>query len=461
MGTVSAAGLGKFYKRYPSRWSRLAEWLDPEDAPRHEKHWVLHDVSFDVRPGESIGIVGENGAGKSTLLKIITGTTQPSVGSVEVSGRLAALLELGMGFHPEFTGRQNAYIAGQLLGYSNEEIAARMSEIEAFAEIGDYLDQPTRTYSSGMQVRLAFSVATAIRPDILIVDEALSVGDIFFQQKCYERIRQFREEGTTLLFVTHSLATVYSLCDRAFLLDHGALVRDADPKSVIDLYQKKELERLNELGKAASATAANTSRLVEVVQTEVELSDGGIVESPEAAVGANTSLESTSDDLATGLAVIDDVEILCGGIPVSAVISDTEITIAIKMTARTDLDDPHAGFQIRNARGEPVFMTNTHCMAVRIGPLSNGQSAEVSFSMKLSLAAGEYTITAGVANGGQGEGMLSQALVRRHASAVISVAANRLDILWSGVCNLHPSVSIVRLPTGSSLSNQLDARRAG
>src|SRR5690606_8406318 len=172
MGTITVSNLGKAYKIYPTRWSRLREWIDPLSRPRHLLKWVLSDLSFIVRPGEAVGIIGVNGAGKSTLLKMITGTTQPTTGSVKISGRVAALLELGMGFHPDFTGRQNAYMAGQLLGYSVEEIAHLMPEIEAFAEIGDYIDQPVRVYSSGMQMRLAFSVATARRPDVLIVDEA-------------------------------------------------------------------------------------------------------------------------------------------------------------------------------------------------------------------------------------------------------------------------------------------------
>ena len=198
MGTIDVSGLGKAYKQYPSRWSRLAEWIIPASRPRHVDHWVLRDISFRVHPGEAVGIVGINGAGKSTLLKMITGTTQPTEGRVSVTGRVAALLELGMGFHPAFTGRQNAIMAGQLLGYTMEDLARLMPDIEAFAEIGDYIDQPVRVYSSGMMVRLAFSVATAQRPDILIVDEALSVGDTYFQHKSFDRIRSYSREGTTL-----------------------------------------------------------------------------------------------------------------------------------------------------------------------------------------------------------------------------------------------------------------------
>lgn len=183
MGHIRVSGLAKAYKQYPNRWSRLLEWLLPFSRPRHHLHWILQDVDFEIQPGEAVGIVGVNGAGKSTLLKMITGTTQPTRGQIELQGRVAALLELGMGFHPDFTGRQNAFMAGQLLGMQVEEIEALMPQIESFAEIGEAIDQPVRTYSSGMQMRLAFSVATARRPDILIVDEALSVGDAYFQHK--------------------------------------------------------------------------------------------------------------------------------------------------------------------------------------------------------------------------------------------------------------------------------------
>jgi lipopolysaccharide transport system ATP-binding protein len=196
----------------------------------------LQDINFTVQSGEAVGIIGINGAGKSTLLKMITGTTQPTTGSIQMSGRVAALLELGMGFHPDFTGRQNAYMAGQLLGYSIEDITRLMPDIEAFAEIGEYIDQPVRVYSSGMQMRLAFSVATAIRPDILIVDEALSVGDAYFQHKSFDRIREFNKQGTTLLIVSHDKQAIQSVCDRGILLSAGRLEMEGEPEAVMDYY---------------------------------------------------------------------------------------------------------------------------------------------------------------------------------------------------------------------------------
>lgn len=236
MGTIKVSGLGKAYRQYASRWQRLAEWVVPFSRPRHQLKWVLRDVSFALEPGHAVGIIGINGAGKSTLLKLITGTTQPTTGSVSVSGRVAALLELGMGFHPDFTGRQNAYMAGQLIGLRADEISGLMPEIEAFAEIGDYLDMPVRVYSSGMQMRLAFSIATCKRPDVLIVDEALSVGDAYFQHKSFDRIRTFREQGTTLLIVSHDKAAIQSICDRAILLNRGKVALEGDPEAVMDYY---------------------------------------------------------------------------------------------------------------------------------------------------------------------------------------------------------------------------------
>lgn len=243
MGHIRVTGLGKAYKQYPNRWARLAEWLIPFSPIRHQQHWVVQDVEFEIAPGEAVGIVGANGAGKSTLLKMITGTTQPTRGKIELQGRVAALLELGMGFHPDFTGRQNAIMAGQLLGMQLEEIQALMPDIERFAEIGEAIDHPVRTYSSGMQMRLAFSVATARRPDILIVDEALSVGDAYFQHKSFERIRSFRKSGTTLLIVSHDRFAIQSICDSAILLKDGRVAMRDKPEPVLDYYNALMAER--------------------------------------------------------------------------------------------------------------------------------------------------------------------------------------------------------------------------
>lgn len=236
--------LGKAYRDWGGEWRRVASWFSPALKPAAE-HWVLRDITFSVGPGETVGIIGQNGAGKSTLLKLITGTTHPTEGAVQRSGSVAAILELGMGFNPDLSGRQNALHSAGLMGYSHAEITRAMPAIEDFAEIGDYFDQPTRTYSSGMQMRVAFSVATAFRPDLLIVDEALSVGDSYFQHKSFERIRQFRADGVAILFVSHGMGDVRTLCDRVILLDQGRLLTDGAPDQVVDYYNAMIAEKEN------------------------------------------------------------------------------------------------------------------------------------------------------------------------------------------------------------------------
>lgn len=247
-GEMRVEGLGKAYRVWQSEWMRAASWFGLPVRPR-EEHWVLRDVSFAIAPGEAVGVIGQNGAGKSTLLKLITGTAQPTEGRVTRTGRVAAILELGMGFNSDLTGRQNAFHSAGLMGYSQEQIEQAMPEIEAFAEIGEYFDEPVRTYSSGMQVRVAFAVATAFTPDLLIVDEALSVGDSYFQHKSFDRMRRFREEGTSIMLVSHSLADVKSLCDRAILLERGRVLKDGRPDEVVDYYNaliaRKENEKLS------------------------------------------------------------------------------------------------------------------------------------------------------------------------------------------------------------------------
>jgi len=256
---LTLRNLGKSYKQYPSKFSRLIEWVFPFLGIRHTKKWVIRNISFDIKKGETIGIVGVNGAGKSTLLKIITGTTQPSEGEVVCNGRIAALLELGMGFHPDFTGRQNVYMAGQLLGLNTDTISALMNEILSFADIGEYVDMPTRVYSSGMQVRLAFSIATAVRPDILIVDEALSVGDVAFQAKCFRRINDFKEHGTTILFVTHALDDIVKHCHRAILLDAGSIAMSGEPRAVVNEFRDRMFGKSKKIESSSSTNITTTA----------------------------------------------------------------------------------------------------------------------------------------------------------------------------------------------------------
>ncbi len=244
MTVLSVRNIGKAFRTYSSEWQRFARWFGLPAKPA-EEHWVLRYLSFDVWPGEAIGIVGQNGAGKSTLLKIITGTLQPTEGHLQLNGRIAAILELGMGFNSELTGRQNVRHAAGLMGFSSEQIESALPAIEAFAEIGEYFDEPMRTYSTGMHVRVAFSVATAWRPEILIVDEVLSVGDAYFQHKSFNRIREFQEQGTTLFIVSHDRSAIQTLCNRAILLEKGVVIKDGKPEEVFDFYNALIAEREN------------------------------------------------------------------------------------------------------------------------------------------------------------------------------------------------------------------------
>jgi lipopolysaccharide transport system ATP-binding protein len=361
MGAIVVTSLGKAYKQYPTRWSRLAEWMLP-GRPRHKLKWVLRDVSFSVKPGEAVGLIGINGAGKSTLLKLITGTTQPTTGSVFMEGRVAALLELGMGFHPDFTGRQNVYMAGQLLGMTVEEIAALMPEIEAFAEIGDYMDQPVRVYSSGMQMRVAFSVATARRPDILIVDEALSVGDAYFQHKSFDRIRRYRQQGTTLLLVSHDKQAIQSVCDRALLLDGGRLTKEGAPEEIMDYYNALIAEREN-------AT-------VRLQATET---------------GKVRTVSGTGEATVADIALLDEqgerVEVVDVGAPVT-----------LQVTVKTSAAIPRMvlGYMIKDRLGQPMYGTNTHLKELPLDDVAAGEEVVYRFAFPMNLGPGSYSVATAI-----------------------------------------------------------------
>jgi lipopolysaccharide transport system ATP-binding protein len=365
MGAITVTNLGKAYKQFPTRWSRLVEWMDPRRKLHHTLHWVLRDVSFSVRSGEALGIIGINGAGKSTLLKMIVGTTQPTIGSVTLDGRVAALLELGMGFHPDFTGRQNVMMAGQLLGFSVEELVALMPEIEAFAEIGEYIDQPVRVYSSGMQVRLAFSVATARRPDILIVDEALSVGDTYFQHKSFDRIREFRKQGTTLLIVAHDKAAIQAICDRAILLNAGRLEMEGQPEAVMDYYNAMLADRKNHAVKQ-------------------ETLDDGTVQTVSG----------------TGEAVIDEVELLDeAGQPVEVVGVGQPVALRVKVRCERPIPELVVGYMIKDRLGQTVFGTNTYHLKQLLVDLAAGQTVDLSFEFVANIGVGSYSVAVALHTG--------------------------------------------------------------
>jgi len=364
MGMITVNNLGKAYKQYPTRWGRLAEWILPFAKPRHTLKWVMQGVSFTIIQGEAVGIIGINGAGKSTLLKMITGTTQPTTGSVSITGRVSAMLELGMGFHPDFTGRQNAFMTGQLLGMSVEEITNLMPEIEAFAEVGDYMDQPVRVYSSGMQMRVAFSVATARRPDVLIVDEALSVGDAYFQHKSFDRIREFRKQGTTLLLVSHDKGAIQSICDRAILLDAGKLAMQGEPEGVMDFYNAMLADHQNQTIKQ-------------------EVTDNGKVQ----------TISGTGEATVTAITLVDE-----NGRVIEVVDVGQIVRLRIEVQAHVAIKRLILGYGIKDRLGQVIYGTNTDLKRQPLLNVEVGERYLFNIAFPVNLGPGTYSIQTSLAS---------------------------------------------------------------
>jgi lipopolysaccharide transport system ATP-binding protein len=323
-----------------------------------EESWVLRHVSFDIRPGEAVGIIGQNGAGKSTLLKTITGTLAPSEGSVHIDGHIGAILELGMGFNMELTGRQNARTAAGLMGHSAKDIDAAMPEIEEFAEIGDYFDEPMRSYSSGMTMRVGFSVATVFKPEILIVDEALAVGDAYFIHKCFDRIRQFREEGMTLLLVSHDRSSIQSLCDRAILLEQGSVIKEGTPEEVFDFYNATLADKEHatvkvDRGRGGKARTRSGTREATIKRTALLNRHGQETEYVQ--VGESVTLRAT-------------VEV------------------------HKDLDSLVLGYGIKDRLGQTMYGTNTWHTGQTISNPKAGDFYEFSIAFPANLGVGSYSI---------------------------------------------------------------------
>ena len=356
--TVSA--VSKRYAAYKSNLHRFASWFGANVTPVSE-YWANRDISFDVKTGEALALIGQNGAGKSTLLKMITGTVRPTQGQITVSGHISAILELGLGFNPEFTGRQNIFHAGGLMGLSQEELSNLMPSIEAFAEIGAFFDQPIRVYSSGMQARLAFALATARRPDVLIVDEVLSVGDSYFQHKSFDKIRQFKDQGTSIILVTHSLGDVRALCDRVILLDKGRVLKDGLPDEVVDFYNAMIAEREN----------ANST-----------------VEQHRNSKGWVLTRSGTFEATVTNAALLDD---LGNMIDTVAVGQTAQIQVDIKANSR--LEKLVVGMMLRDRTGNTVWGTNTWHTQQALSDVSAGDVIRISRTFTCILGPGSYALT--------------------------------------------------------------------
>lgn len=358
---LAVSDLGKSYATYPSELYRFARWLGFSVKPVSE-FWAVREVSFSLGAGEALALIGQNGAGKSSLLKLVTGVLRPTTGAVAVNGRVSAILELGLGFNPEFTGRENVRQSGGLLGYSSDEIEALMPAIEDFAELGEFFDKPLRLYSSGMQARLAFSLATASRPELLIVDEVLSVGDSYFQHKSFARIREYKEQGTAILFVTHSLSDVRALCDRAILLEGGRVKKDGHPDEVVDYYNALVAAKENE---KLSVEQRRNSR------------------------GWLHTRSGTGEAVVTSAALRDAVS----GHDVATATVGQELRFIVSAEIRQALPVLVCGVMIRDRLGHVVWGTNTWHTAQQMRDVPAGSTIEFAISFGCTLGPGSYSLS--------------------------------------------------------------------
>ncbi len=372
---IDVRDVKKIYKLYDKPSDRMKEAFGLNKKNKAKLHYALNGVNMQIRQGETVGIIGTNGSGKSTILKIITGVLNPTEGEVRVNGRISALLELGAGFNMEYNGIENVYLNGTMMGFSEKEIDAKLPEILEFADIGDYVTQPVKTYSSGMFVRLAFAVAINIEPEILIVDEALSVGDVFFQAKCYHKFEEFKKMGKTIVFVSHDLSSISKYCDRVFLLNKGNLLGEGSPKEMIDAY-KRVLVGQYEVPDQESQEAARES-------------------APEASQGEsqNPHLLEYGDKKAQieEFYLTDD-----RNVRTTAVVKGTEFTIHMKVRINEHIPAPIFAFSMKNIMGTEITGTNTMIEKAYLESVEPGQVKDVTFTQKMSLQGGEYLLSLGV-----------------------------------------------------------------
>ncbi len=438
---ITVSHIEKIYKLYDRRSDRLREALLPVGKKRHKDHYALKDVSFDVGTGECVGIIGTNGSGKSTILKIITGVLTPTAGTVEINGRISALLELGAGFNPEYNGIENIYLNGMMIGFSREEIDKKLDSILEFADIGEYVYQPVKTYSSGMFVRLAFALSINIDPEILIVDEALSVGDVFFQAKCYHKFEEFKEQGKTILFVSHDMSSISKYCDRVVLLDKGIKLAEGSSKKVIDIYKqvlvgqyKADDSVMEDTVKNAGDNAVGTEGSVETkkdngsrsvsedpsagsqsdtqidssvgaAESDKSISDVNGAESSDSESSKNDSsvktgpsnLEKDTLEYGSGKATITDVYLTDeNDRKVNAVVKETYYTIHMNVSFSQDCPAPIFAFTIKDVKGTDITGTNTMYEKAFLSSVKAGEKKTITFRQKMMLQGGNYLVSFGV-----------------------------------------------------------------
>ena len=397
--------VSKLYKLYDKPTDRLKESLGLSKQKKYKEHYALRNVSFDVKKGECVGIIGTNGAGKSTILKIITGVLNQTAGEVQINGRISALLELGAGFNMEYTGIENVYLNGTMIGFTREEIDAKMDEILEFADIGDFVNQPVKTYSSGMFVRLAFAVAINIDPEILIVDEALSVGDVFFQLKCFKKFEEFKKNGKTILFVSHDLSSIEKYCDKAILLDHGKNIAEGIPIDIINKYKKimtgmtaeeveeqekrkKELQDSFEEEGNDSQEDKNEEIISDVRSEEEQIENGG--KPWKDSFTLNPNLDEYGDMKAklVDVGVFDEF-----GNLTTSIVKGTRFTLRSKIEFMDDVVDPIFTYTLKTVKGQDITGTNTMYEKQGVELAQKGDVYIASFNQEMNLQGGEYLLS--------------------------------------------------------------------
>ena len=417
---ISVQDVTKIYRLYDKPIDRLLEAMSITKKTYHKKFFALDKISFEIEKGTTVGIIGTNGSGKSTILKIITGVLNPSSGSVEVDGNISALLELGAGFNMDYTGIENIYMNGTMMGFSREEMEKKLPEILEFADIGDFVHQPVKTYSSGMFVRLAFALAINVEPEILIVDEALSVGDVFFQAKCYKKMEEIRQKGTTILMVTHDMGSVIKYCDKVILLNRGSFVAEGKAGEIVDLYKKIlanrfEIEEEVEEDKLpVEAKVANTDKLM------------------KESLSINPSVTEYGD----GRAKIYDLGLIDSKGEISnLLIKGEELTIKERIRFFADIKQPIFTYTIKDKKGTELSGTNTMFELTDIEEVHAGDSYDVEFRQKMNLQGGEYLISMSCTGFENGQHVVYH---RLYDVASITVISNKNTV---GIYDMESRVS--------------------
>lgn len=423
---IEVNSVTKVYKLYEKPIDRLKESLNPFHKEYHKKFYALDRISFQVEKGETVGIIGTNGSGKSTILKIITGVLSPTTGEVNVIGTISALLELGAGFNMDYTGIENIYMNGTMMGFSKSDMDQKLQEILDFADIGDFVYQPVKTYSSGMFVRLAFALAINVEPEILIVDEALSVGDVFFQSKCYQRMEEIRKKGTTILMVTHDMGSIIKYCDRVVLLNRGQFVAEGKAGAMVDLYKKILAGQLD----ALEEDLKDGYQKLETASVN-KGSDGSLMRE-------SITLNSNRTEYGDGRAEVYDIGLYdAKGNLTNLLLKGETFTIKERIRFQSDIQGPIFTYTIKDKKGMDLTGTNTLFEGSDVRPVKKGDEYEVAFTQKMTLQGGEYLLSVSCTGFENGEHVVYH---RLYDIANITVISNKNTV---GIYDMEPEVQLM------------------